>query len=87
MSRLDIIIGDLERLSDWSNSESDEESNSNRRDFKTRIELQFRLDKPCVHSLLVKIYPHFFLLKCQSHIKQIKNIPTYSSNIKKIRYS
>lgn len=69
MSRSDSELSDLERLSDWSSSESDEESDSNRRNYKTRVDhfsildnnefqIRFRLDKPSVQSLLVEIYPH-----------------------------
>lgn len=70
MSRSDSEFeSDLEMLSDWEDTESDEEHGINRRNYKMRVDhfnildpyefqLRFRLDKTSVQRLLNEIYPH-----------------------------
>lgn len=60
---------DLEMLSDWSDTDSEEERGINHRQYQTRVDhynsldcyefqVRFRLDKPSVQQLLVEIYPN-----------------------------
>ncbi|XP_026319164.1 putative nuclease HARBI1 [Hyposmocoma kahamanoa] len=69
-------LSDLEGLSDWSTSDSDEESN--RRSYKVRVDhfntldfyefqVRFRLDKTSVQQLLDEIYPYLTVKSTRNH--------------------